>query len=136
MSFNKHAFLEDYSKWRSMSFPRGKAVHDAVYDLRYAFYKVDMNYAGSWTRLVESDFEDTDRDLDDKDLRSRLYRAKALKDEVGKNDRQTMTLRNNQRLVNKIFEIRFSALCRARKRDYPNETMANRLGIFVYYESR
>lgn len=85
-NFCKNEFINDYNKWSKMFFPREKADHDDVYDLRYDLYEVDMNYAGSWIRLVNSDFKDIDWDLDDGDLQLLLNHAKTLRSKVGKSD--------------------------------------------------
>jgi len=82
----KNEFMDDYNRWAGMSFPREKADHDDVYDIRYDLYEVDMNLAGSFIRLVQLDFKDIDSDIDDEELRSLLNRAKALRSKVGEND--------------------------------------------------
>jgi len=85
-NFDSQKFMQDYNKWRSISFPAETAEADEVYDLRYDVFELDANIAGIFITFADSDFRDINHNLNDKKLSDLLRRAKELKKSVEKHD--------------------------------------------------
>lgn len=84
--FQPDKFMDDYNKWRGLSFLTNEADEDAVYDLRYDLYELDANLAGVWINFVDSGLKDIDPHIDDRQLQELMNRAKKLRNKVNKND--------------------------------------------------
>lgn len=86
MNFDQYKFMDDYDKWRNLTFLTDEADDDDVYELRYDLYELDANLAGVWMNFVDSGLKEVDPQVNDKELQTVLKSAKRLRNNVNKND--------------------------------------------------